>query len=135
MMNTKAFDDDCSYMERVWEQRRISEVRLQAALGEVVGGVQMYICGAKLPKDVAKHLNTKLHKDNCKRKGVQDVPDEVVLEEPVLAAGQGGVVPQSLPAASRHIPRSSDAHLSRLQFEKDELFEQEELHEDCSSAA
>jgi hypothetical protein len=67
MMNTKAFNDDCSYMEMIWEQRRISEARLQAALGEVIEGVQMCICGAKLPKDVAKHLNTKLHKEKCRK--------------------------------------------------------------------
>jgi hypothetical protein len=138
MLTTKAFDDDCSYMQRLWELRSAAAARLLAARGEVLNGVQMCICGAKLPKCVGSHLNTQAHKTNVRKKGIEDVPDE-----PVLAAGEGGrgVVPLSLPAASRHVPRSRDAHPSRLslQFEEEEMFEQEELPmspaQDCSSAA
>jgi hypothetical protein len=69
-------------------------------------------CGAKLPKDVAKHLNTKLHKDNCRRKGMQDVPDEVPLNV------DDQVAPASL-LVDRTQPRSSDIEPSRLLFAED----------------
>jgi hypothetical protein len=96
---------------------------LQAALGEVVGGVQMCICGAKLPKDVAKHLNTKLHKDNCRRKGVQDVPDEVPMNEQVA--------PASLLLARTEHRSGSAIQPSRLQFDDSDTDEMA----DASAAA
>jgi hypothetical protein len=127
MITTKAFDEDCSYMQRLWDLRSAAAARLLLARGEVVNDVQMCICGAKLPKNVLGHLNTQAHKTNVRKKGIEDVP-----EEPVLAAGDVGVVPQLLlVSASRHVPRSSDAHPSRLQFEE-EVFEQEELPEDSN---
>ena len=119
MVTSKGFDNDCSFMERMWELRKLSEARLQAAHGDVVEGIQMCICGAKLPKDVAKHLTTRLHKDNCRKKGIADVPDEPegVPEDAVEA-----VVPSSMQAVQRQQSRSeAGAAPLRLTFEQEEL--------------
>jgi hypothetical protein len=115
MLNSKAFNDDCSYMQRLWDLRIASDARLQAARGEVVNGVQMCICGAKLPKNVEIHLSTNAHKTNVRKKGIPDVP-----EEPELAS-EVATVPQSLPVASRHVSRSDEAQPNRLNFEEEEL--------------
>ena len=126
MLTTTAFDNDCSYMQRLWDWRGAVAARLLAARGELVDGVQMCICGAKLPKNVDGHLKTQAHKTNVTKKGIDDVP-----EEPVLATGEGDVVPQSLVVASRHVHRSSDAQPSRLALE----FELEELEMSPAHAA
>ena len=84
MMNTKAFDSDVSFMERLWEHRSRSAARLQSALGEVIDGVQMCICGVKMPKNVANHIDTAAHKTNCRKKGVVDVAAAVPV--PVFEA-------------------------------------------------
>ena len=118
MLTSKLFDLDCSFMEKIWEQRRVSAVRLQAARGELVGGIQMCICGAKLPKEVGKHLDTRLHKDNCRKKGIDDVPDEPEGVSETVEA----VVPSSIPPVQRHLSRSEAAVSPlHLNFELEEL--------------
>jgi hypothetical protein len=70
LLTSKLFDSASSYMQGIQLQRRELEQRVAAAHGEVRDGVQYCVCGAKLPKDVEKHLGTKLHETNCRRKGI-----------------------------------------------------------------
>ena len=100
MMNSVLFDNDCSYMQKQWEKREADAARLLAAHGAIVEGVQMCVCGLKLPKDVAKHLECKVHETRCRRlniwrgpvpeEGVADVAAAVpapVLEAPAVPEG------------------------------------------------
>ena len=116
MLNTKAFDTDRSFMRALWDKRRVDEARLQAAHGEMVGGVQMCICRLKLPKDIEKHLDTRVHKDRVARAGIADVP----APRPIDVAIPQVAAPVSL-QESRHISRldadSSSPLRSRLLFD------------------
>jgi hypothetical protein len=85
-------------MQALWEKRRVDEARLQAARGAIVGGVQMCICGLKLPKDIEKHLDSRVHKDRVARVGIADVP----APRPMDVVAQVAAV--SLPEG-RHVSR------------------------------
>ena len=107
MLNTKSFDTDVSFMEQIWQHRQLTQARLQAALGEVLGGVQMCICGAKMPKDVGKHLDTTGHKSNCRRKGVTDVA--ALLPEPVFVAPEVPAVQDSVAEGGEQLAEAAAA--------------------------
>ena len=81
MVTSKLFDDDCSFMELEWQKREAAVIRLLAARGAIVNGVQMCVCGVKLPKDVSKHLDTPLHEKNCWRLGINGIVPVFEQEE------------------------------------------------------
>lgn len=125
MLTTRAFDNQCTYLQGVLDNRRAAESRLFAARGAVIDGIQYCICGNKLPKDVAKHLTTKLHETGCRRKGAwQEVQESAVSDDAVLDTSAfvtpPPVAPQSSPAASPELSESmripSRKHMSRLNY-------------------
>jgi hypothetical protein len=118
LLTTKLFDDDCSFMENVLAERQAEETRLLAARGAIVAGVQMCVCGLKLPKDVSKHLTTSLHERRCRDLGIwRDSPTRPstppARSVPVLS-------PISL-SQSRHGSRLHDAEPLAIEFEQEEL--------------
>jgi hypothetical protein len=125
MMTTRSFDNECTYLQGVLDARKADEARLLAARGEVINGIQYCICGNKLPKDVSKHLDTKLHETGCRRKGIwQVVQESVASDDDVLDAAAfvtpPPVAPQLLPAASPELSEStriqSKKRMSRVPY-------------------
>jgi hypothetical protein len=76
LLTSKLWDKSSSYLKRVHDERRYNAARIAAHYGEEINGVKYCICGAKMPKDVLKHLRTQLHSRNCRRLGLI-VPDEL----------------------------------------------------------
>lgn len=107
MLTTRAFDGDCTYLQGILDDRKAAESRLLAARGEVIAGIQYCICGKVLLKDVAMHLDTKLHETGCRRKGIwKEVQESAASDDEVLDAAAFVTPPQLLPAASTELSES-----------------------------
>ena len=90
MLTSKRFDDDCSYVQTQREQRRLEANRIFAARAAISNGVQLCVCGLKLPKDVSKHLSTSMHERRCRALGIwtdkttlPDTPPPAIVSTPV----------------------------------------------------
>jgi len=119
MITSKLFDDGCTFLQSQMAQRRALEARLLAARGEIIAGIQLCICGSKLPKDVEKHLTTKLHETGCRKKGIWPAPADAAAA-PEEAAPQTPAPPLS-PQAPHIIRDAGEApvrsrYRSRMQM-------------------
>jgi hypothetical protein len=109
-------------MEEVLAERRAEEDRLLAARGAIVDGVQMCVCGLKLPKDVSKHLTTALHERKCRALGIWRDPLPRPAPSTPLNRNAPLVSPVSLSQQQNiHASRLHDAEPRAIEFEEEEL--------------
>lgn len=118
LLTTKHFDGDVSFMETILAERQAEESRLLAARGEIIDGVQMCVCGLKLPKDVSKHLITGTHERRCRALGIWIEPPHPSPRP--SSPSTAPLTPVSLRQNMRE-SRLDDAVPRAIDFEQEEL--------------